>query len=155
MVLALVVLVVAAVFPQRRHVGAVMVLPTLALFWTGGGITTLLFGLLGGLAATRINAPLRWWRTHLPARLVRTLAGPWPWLLGAYMAWASLSWIVPAYSNDLMLGLTPIVTVITPLVILVLPLMGVAHDGRAEATSRETSTEPSRGNGPESTRGPA
>ncbi len=48
------------------------------------------------------------------------------------MAWASLSWVIPAYSNDLMLGLTAIVTVITPLVILIVPLVGVAHDSRVK-----------------------
>ncbi len=142
MVLALGVLVVAAGFAQRGHVGAAMVLLTLALFLTGGGIATLLFGLLGGLAATRIDAPLRWWRTRLPASLVRVLAGPRPWLLAAYMVWASVSWIVPAYSSDLMLGLTPIVTVITPLVILSVPLVGVAHDSRGEAASRRTAAQP-------------
>jgi hypothetical protein len=50
-----------------------------------GGFTTLWFGILAGIAGTRIGGPLPWWRARAPLRLSRALARLWPWLLVAYL----------------------------------------------------------------------
>jgi hypothetical protein len=81
-------LVWAARFVQRRHGGLVLILLSLILLLVGGGFGPPLFGLILGLAATRINAPLAWWRARLPNRAGHILSSLWPWLLtAALIAW--------------------------------------------------------------------
>jgi len=127
-----VVLILAAAFVQRQHGGSVLVLLTIVLFLVGGGFTTLLFGILGGIAGTRIDGPLSWWRAHLPAGLTRLLARLWPWLLIAYMGWFATSWVIPAISPDFMLRLTPLVTPMTPVVLVLILVSAFAHNVQPE-----------------------
>jgi hypothetical protein len=78
-------------FIHRKHGGLVLILLSLALLLVGGGFGPPLLGLILGLAATRINAPLDGWRTYVPAGLRKLLAQAWPWLLGACLvAWLSM-----------------------------------------------------------------
>ncbi len=132
MVVALAVLIWAAAFVQRRHGGTVLAFLTIVLFMVGGGFTTLWLGVLAGIAGTRIDAPLSWWRAHLPAGLARLLARLWLWLLIAYLGWAAASWVIAAFSSNLMLRLTPLVTIITPLVLVLILVSAVAHDIQPE-----------------------
>lgn len=88
--LSLALLVWALFFVQRRHGGLVMMLLSSALLLVGGGIFPPFLGLLTGALATRIHAPRRWWRTHLPAGVRRFLAGAWPWSYSASI----LSWLM-------------------------------------------------------------
>jgi hypothetical protein len=54
----------------------------------GGGFGPPILGILVGAAATRINAPLRWWRNHLSIGLRRFLAKLWPWsFVAGVIAW--------------------------------------------------------------------
>lgn len=61
---SLVFLAWAALFIERKHGGSVLVLRSVALLLVGGGFGPPLLGILLGAAATGINAPLGWWRTH-------------------------------------------------------------------------------------------
>ena len=64
--------------------------------------------------------------------LTRLLARLWPWLLIAYMGWFATSWVIPAVSPDFMLRLTPLVTPITPVVLVVILVSAFAHDIQPE-----------------------
>ncbi len=67
----------------ERHYGAsVLTILLLTLFLTGGGFAPIFMSLFACLAATRINQPLNWWRSHLPGK--HLLAKTWPWILILY-----------------------------------------------------------------------
>lgn len=75
-------------FVHREHGGPVLLLISLVLLLVGGGFGPPIFGLILGAAATRINAPLAWWRARSTAGPVRLLARLWPWTLAAcVVAW--------------------------------------------------------------------
>lgn len=80
---SLVFLVWVTVFVQRKHGGLILVLLSVAMLLLGGGFGPPILGVIVGLAATRINAPLGWWGTHIPGGSRRLLASLWPWCLVA------------------------------------------------------------------------
>jgi hypothetical protein len=71
---------------QKKHGGLMMILLSLVLLLVGGGFAPPLFGIILGAAATRINSPLTWWRTHLPTGLRDFLAKVWPWSFAVCIA---------------------------------------------------------------------
>jgi hypothetical protein len=81
-IVSLAVIVWAVAFVQRRKGGVVLVFLSIAMLLVGGGFGPPLIGILAGVAGAGINAPLTWWRSHLPANLRRFLAGLWPWVFG-------------------------------------------------------------------------
>lgn len=44
--------------------------------------------IITSITATRINKPLRWWRSHLSDKLKRSFAMIWPWSLMFYIAFS-------------------------------------------------------------------
>jgi hypothetical protein len=82
-IVSLLFLVWVTAFIQRKHGGLVLILLSLVMLLVGGGFGPPLIGILLGIAATRINAPLGWWRTHLTGGTRWFLATAWPWFLGA------------------------------------------------------------------------
>ena len=107
MAVASVVLLWSVAFIHRRHCELVLLLSAI-LFLVGGGFSTLWFGILAGIAGTRIGGPLPWWRARVPPRLSRwSLARLWPWLLVTYLGWWAGSWAIAAFAADLMLRLPP------------------------------------------------
>jgi hypothetical protein len=74
---SLVFLVSATMFIGRKHGGLVLILLSVALLLVGGGFGPPILGVIVGVAATRINAPLTWWRTHLSDGARRLLARVW------------------------------------------------------------------------------
>jgi hypothetical protein len=88
---SLLFLVWATAFVRRKPAGLVLILLSVVMLLVGAGFGPPLVGVLLGIAATRIDAPLTWWRSHLPSAARRILAALWPWLLGAdVIAWVSL-----------------------------------------------------------------
>lgn len=88
---SLIFLVWAVLFAQRKHGGLVLILLSIVMLLVGGGIFPPVFGIIIGVVATRIHAPLTWWRAHLPVSLRLFLAKLWPWSLGAgLIAWLSI-----------------------------------------------------------------
>jgi len=81
-VVSLATIVWAVAFVQRRHGGAVLILLSIAMLLVGGGIGSPIIGILAGIAATSINAPLTWWRTRLSGNARGFLARLWPWVFG-------------------------------------------------------------------------
>jgi len=88
---SLVFLVWVTMFVQRKHGGLVLILLSLAMLLVGGGFGPPLLGIILGVAATRINAPFRWWRAHLSGGAQRFLRTLWPWSFAAgVIAWLFL-----------------------------------------------------------------
>jgi len=78
-------------FAHRRHGGLVMVLLSVAMLLVGGGFGPPLLGTILAVPASKINAPLTWWRARLSDGARRALAALWPWLLAiALTAWLLL-----------------------------------------------------------------
>ena len=63
-VVSLIFLVWATLFVQRKHGGRILLLLSLVLLVVGGGFGPPVLGVIVGLAATRMHAPLTWWRDH-------------------------------------------------------------------------------------------
>jgi hypothetical protein len=88
---SLIFLVWATTFVQRKNGGLVLILLSIAMLLVGGGFGPPLLGIIMGAAATRINAPLTWWRAHLSVGSRRFLGKLWPWLFtGSSIAWLLL-----------------------------------------------------------------
>jgi hypothetical protein len=85
-IVSLAVIVWSAAFVQRRKGGVVLILLSIAMLLVGGGFGPPLIGILAGVAGLGINAPLTWWRRHLPVNVRRFLARMWPWVFGACVA---------------------------------------------------------------------
>ena len=78
-------------FIDRKHGGQVLILLSIVMLLVGGGFGPPLVGLMLGVAATGINAPSTWWRTHRARSPLRLLATLWPLFLGVdLIAWLSL-----------------------------------------------------------------
>lgn len=91
-ILAIVVSLIFSVwttwFIQRKHDGLILLLLSLVLLLVGGGFGPPLLGIILGTAATKINAPLAWWRAHLSRDSRNFLAGLWPLsFMFAFIAW--------------------------------------------------------------------
>jgi len=73
----------ALLFIQKKHGPAVFLLLGIASFLTGGGVAqVLLFTITWGFA-TRIRAPLSFWRWLIPPPVRPALSCLWPWTLTA------------------------------------------------------------------------
>lgn len=77
MIASLLVILWAVKFIQLRSGGFIFILLSIEQLLVGGGTAQFMLALLIGLVATRINAPLTWWRTHLSISLRRALAKMW------------------------------------------------------------------------------
>jgi len=77
-VIGMLVAVWALAFVHRRYGAAILLLLTVSLFLLGGGFAPIVLSILASAAATRIDKPLNWWRSHLPVTLRGFLARLWP-----------------------------------------------------------------------------
>jgi hypothetical protein len=75
---SLTLIVWATWFVRKKHSGLVLMLLSIAMLLVGGGFGPPLLGIIMAAVATRINAPLTWWRMRSPAGL-RFLGKLWPW----------------------------------------------------------------------------
>jgi hypothetical protein len=132
---SLAVLLWAAFFVNSKHGGWILLLLAITLTLVGGGLVTLLFGLIAGVAATRIHAPLAWWRAHLSPTARSILATLWPWTIGALLLWFPMEGAIAYISNQAMLHLAPIATATLPALLLLVLMTGFAHDLRHHANT--------------------
>jgi len=72
----------ATMFVQREHGGLVLMALSVVLLLVGGGFGPPVLGIILGIAATRINAPLRWWCDCTSPNVRRVLGAIWPWSVG-------------------------------------------------------------------------
>lgn len=81
----------AVFFIRRPHGGPVLIAISLAMLLAGGGVAPPILGVLLGFTATRIDAPLAWWRAHLAPGAIRFLARLFPWVFGlSLLCWLLL-----------------------------------------------------------------
>lgn len=126
-------------FLPGKHGGLSLMLLSMILLLVGGGFGPPLFGLIAGLVATRINAPLTWWRAHLSVSMQRILASLWSWSYALCLA----AWL-------LVLPGVPIISYFFPLVdagviyrlillafgsLLATVVLGFVHDSYSQTTS--------------------
>lgn len=115
-VVSLAFLLCATVFIDKKHGSLALLLLPIAMLLMGAGFGSAALGLIVGLTATRINAPLAWWRSHLPAGLQRSLGKLWP---GSYIV-CVISWLL-LLPGTVILGFVfgvDSVTLVVPFIIL-------------------------------------
>jgi hypothetical protein len=95
-VIGLITMIWAAAFVHRKHGGIVLMLLSIALLLVGGGLFPPVIGIIAGVIATRINAPL----TRQPGSVLRFFAKLWPWPLVAFFVWAFGQFLVGHYFNE-------------------------------------------------------
>jgi hypothetical protein len=127
----------------KKYSAIVLLLLSIVLFLVGGGFAPIFLTILAFIAATRVNKPLKFWQSVVPAGLRNLVAKLWPWTLVISV----ISFIVAveiaifgkpilslvgaesAYSIQFFLGLTMLV-----LAIVALPAAN-AHDAQKNAKS--------------------
>lgn len=133
--LSLIFLAWALLFVERKHGGLVLIGLSLVLLLVGGGFGPPLLGIIVGLTATRIYAPLRWWRARLGGGSRRLLASLWRWSLGgALIAWLYLfpgSILLGAFTgvSEDGLAISVAIAILAAFTLLLLTIItGFAHD---------------------------
>lgn len=71
----------AYAYVDRKYGAVVLLFLSIALFLVGGGFTPIFITILAFIAATRINRPLKFWRSRVPSTLRNLIAMLWPWTL--------------------------------------------------------------------------
>jgi len=82
--LGIIVTVWALLFIQRKNGPLILFILEMLLLLSGGGSPPLITGTLACAAATRIDQPMSWWRTHLSDRTRMRLVRTWPWSLVSF-----------------------------------------------------------------------
>jgi hypothetical protein len=95
-VIGLITMIWAAAFVQKKNGGPVLMLLSIALLLVGGGLFPPLIGIIAGVVATKINAPL----TRRPGSVLRFFAKLWPWPLVAFFVWVFGQFVVGYVFNE-------------------------------------------------------
>jgi hypothetical protein len=132
---SLIVIIWAAAFVQRKHGGLILIVLSVLQLVVGGGFIPAVFGIIAGLAGTRIHKPFTWWHNHLPIHIRSFLAALWPWSLVVFMLWSSAEWILGYYFNGLLLNLALFTILISLALVLLTVLTAFAHDIQRQAAS--------------------
>lgn len=77
---AIVIIIWAIWFVDRKHGGQIMILLFGALLLFGGGFAPPIMGMLAGWAGTGIHSPLTFWRTRFSPDTQHRLSRAWIWL---------------------------------------------------------------------------
>ena len=80
-ILGVLVTIWAYAYVDRKYGAVVLLFLSIALFLVGGGFAPIFLTILAFIAATRINRPLKFWRSRVPAILRNLIAMLWPWTL--------------------------------------------------------------------------
>lgn len=119
MLVAVAIAIWSVFFIQRPGGGPVLVALSALLLLVGGGFASPLMGLGIGVTATRIRAPLRFWRSKVPRSIRRPLAAVWkPALVSAVVGYLTL---VPGF-----LILVPVFGIDDPRVVIALTAFSFA-----------------------------
>ena len=84
-VFGLLVTIWAGYYIDKKYGARVLMLLSIILWLVGGGFAPIFMAIFAGVAATRINKPLNWWRAHLPAFTRGFLAKLWPWSIISFV----------------------------------------------------------------------
>lgn len=80
-ILGILVTIWALAYVDTKYGAPVLLFLSIALFLVGGGFAPIFLTILAFLAATRINKPLRFWRSRAPGGFRNLMAKLWPWTL--------------------------------------------------------------------------
>ena len=105
LVFSLIALLCAARFIKRKNGGEVLIALSILMFLVGGGFTPAYVGILAGIAGTRVDAPLTFWRKRASKRPLSLLAKLWPWILIVFVLWSFGSWVLGYFFNQEMRNL--------------------------------------------------
>jgi hypothetical protein len=81
MILGVLLTIWAIAYVDTKYGAAVLLILGIALFLVGGGFAPIFLTVLAFVAATRLNKPLKFWRSRVPAGLRNLFAKLWPWSL--------------------------------------------------------------------------
>jgi len=84
-IVGLLVTIWASYYIDKKYGAWVLMLLSIFLWLVGGGFAPIFMAIFAGVAATRINKPLNWWRAHLPAFIRGFLAKLWPWSIISFV----------------------------------------------------------------------
>ena len=132
---SLIVIIWAAAFVQRKYGGLILIMLSILQLIVGGGFIPVVYGIIAGIAGTRIHKPLTWWHNHLPVRARSFLAALWPWSLVVFMLWSSAESILGYYFNELLLNLGLFTMLISLALVLLAVLTAFAHDIQRQTAS--------------------
>jgi hypothetical protein len=96
-IVSLFIIIWSAVFIRSKHGGTVLMLLSVALILTGGGIFPPVIGFISGAVGTRINKPLP---KKSPLKITLFAAKLWPWPLVIYMTWIFGQFLIGYFFND-------------------------------------------------------
>jgi hypothetical protein len=134
MTFGLLIIIGAAMFVQKEHGAVLLLLLSIILLLVGGGFGPITLLITASIAAARIDKPLIWWRSHLPANVRRLLAKLWPWSFIAALLWVPFEFtlgVIFGVTNDAKPSLTSMNLILSYplLVFFILTLItGFAHE---------------------------
>lgn len=130
--LGIITMIWAAGFVHRKRGGLVLILLSIGLLLTGGGLFPPVIGIIAGAIATRIHAPI----TKQPTGRTRFLAALWPWTLVAFFVWTLGQFVIGHFFNEFLMRSG----FISPLMIIGLMILAIvsafAHDIQSAAEGR-------------------
>ena len=116
-ILGIITMIWAAAFIHRKYGGAILILLSIALLLTGGGLFPPVIGIVAGITAFWINKPI----TKQPTRYTRFMSKFWPWPLALFFLWVSGQFVIGHYFNDWLMQMGSIV----PLLIIGLLILSI------------------------------
>lgn len=142
-VVSLIFLVWVTRYADRKHGALVLMLLSIVMLLVGAGFGPPLLGIILGVVATGINAPLTWWRSHLPVSAQRFLGALWRWsFAAALVAWLLLLTGISLFDYFVGVDNPDIVYVITLFafgLLLLTSLTAIAYDIQRKTASPEPS----------------
>jgi hypothetical protein len=123
-VIGLMTMIWAAAFVQSKNGGIVLILLSIALLLVGGGLFPPLIGIIAGVVATKINAPL----TRQPGSVLRFFAKLWPWPLVAFFVWVFGQFVVGYFFNEFLQKSGFLIPLLIIGLLVLSILTGYAHD---------------------------
>lgn len=88
-VVSMLYVVWAVAWPHRGRAGLALITLSIVMLLVGGGLFPPVLAAIMSLVATKVRAPLTWWRTRLPGGARRFMGGLWR---GAYVVCLA-SWL--------------------------------------------------------------
>jgi hypothetical protein len=123
----------AAFFVHSKRGGLVLILLSIALLLTGGGLFPPVIGIVAGVIASKINAPI----TRSPARVTGFLSRLWPWPLVAFYTWVFGQFVIGYLANDFLMSLG----YVAPLMILSLMVLAIVSAAAYDIESLQTQSQ--------------
>jgi len=129
-ILGIVTMIWAGAFVHTKYGGPVLILLSVALLLTGGGVIPPIIGIIAGVVATQINVPLTGQRPNI---VLRFFAKLWPWPLVIFLVWIFGQLLFGYLINEFLMesGLLFLVLIVGLLALII--VSGFARDVQSQA----------------------